>query len=126
MPRKPTQPPKPIAVIKSKDLEIELLDTDRVHIGKGSHKKNDYEDKKWKLVFMVVDDYLNEHGLKKVTKNSSFNDYLKCATAFATEALSRGFGTANTEDDSALRKRYYFDVVKEFRIWIEAIKNKQN
>jgi len=133
MPRKKTLPPQPYQVIKTEDLEIELLDTDRIHIGKGSHKKNAYEAKKWKLVRMVVDDYLTTvedpptaDGFKKVTKTSRFNDYLKNASKFANKAIFRGSETSDANDVSALRKRFYHDVLKEFKIFVQAIKNKNS
>ena len=71
-----------------------------------------------KILEAVFDDYCHKKsdGSEKYYYQSPKNDYLKSASRFAREFALRGY-VGLEGDDSALRKRYYPEVMKPMRIY---------
>ena len=128
MPRKPTLPIEPCEVRYTEFAEIYIYNTDRIEIGKGSNKLNDYQEKLWEIVELVALDYLTAKG--RITPK---NDYMKNASTFADHILTNSkfmstakrFGLHTPQgDDSAIRKKLYQDVAHHLHVYEMAIKNK--
>ncbi len=122
MPRKKTVQPSPISKHSfyhgNRLIEIEVRDDTCYLINRGSHRRDAYVEKLWKVMEHVVPDYLSATGRKSVHKD---RDYLLRATDFAIKVESWGDGGLNGEDNSALRKRLYSDVKRELKVYQDAI-----
>lgn len=125
MPRPKTVQPQPLSEFSFYDgiilVEAEIRDHTCYLIYKGSHKRDTYDEKKWKVMEHVVNDYLSVAGKKFVPKAS---DYLLRATDFATKVEIWGYGGLDGEDSSALRKKLYPDVKRELKVYQNAIDEK--
>jgi hypothetical protein len=102
-------------------IEVEVRDDTCYLIYRGSHKRDAYDEKLWRVMEHVVNDYLSVTGKKFVPKD---RDYLLSATDFATQVEIWGYGGVNGEDNSALRKKLYPDVVRELQVYQNAIDEK--
>ncbi|CAN4274308.1 hypothetical protein MCERHM31_01332 [Methylophilaceae bacterium] len=102
-------------------IEVEVRDDTCYLISRGSHKRNAYEEKLWEVMEHVVTDYLSVNGKKFIPSDK---DYLLSATNFATKIETLGFGGVNGEDNSALRKKLYYDVKHELSVFQSAIDEK--
>ena len=102
-------------------IEVEVRDGTCYLISRGSHKRDAYDEKLWKVMERVVNDYLSVTGKKFVPKD---RDYLSCATDFANQVETWGYGGLNGEDNSALRKKLYPDVKRELKVYQNAIDEK--
>ena len=102
-------------------IEVEVRDGTCYLIYRGSHKRDAYDEKLWKVMEHVVNDYLSVTGRKFVPRD---RDYLLSATDFATQVEIWGYGGLNGEDNSALRKKLYPDVKRELKVYQNAINEK--
>jgi hypothetical protein len=125
MPRPKTIQPQPLSGFSFYHgillIEVEVRDGTCYLIYRGSHKRDAYEEKLWKVMEHVVNDYLSVSGKKFVPKD---RDYLLSATDFATRVEILGYGGLNGEDNSALRKKLYLDVKRELKVYQNAIDEK--
>ncbi len=122
MPRKKTVQPSPISKHSFyhgiRLIEIEVRDSTCYLINRGSHRRDAYVEKLWKVMELVVTDYLSATGRKSVHKDK---DYLRNAKTFATKVEIWGYGGLNGEDNSAIRKRLYSDVKRELKVYQDAV-----
>ncbi len=128
MPRKKTIQPAPIQTIYVHDgiasFEIEIRDNSCYLISRGSHKRDAYNEKLWKVMEHVVQDYLSPSGRKLIPRNA---DYLRSAATFTNQFEIWGYSGIDGEDPSAIRKKLYTDVKRQLKILEGAIvKNVKN
>ena len=128
MPRKKTIQPAPIQTIYVHDgiasFEIEIRDNSCYLISRGSHKRDAYNEKLWKVMEHVVQDYLSPSGRKLIPRNA---DYLRSAATFTNQYDLWGYGGFSGADPNAIRKKLYTDVKRELKILEGAIvKNVKN
>ena len=129
MPRKKTIQPAPIQTIYVHDgiasFEIEIRDNSCYLISRGSHKRDAYNEKLWKVMEHVVQDYLSPSGRKIMPKRmystGELNNYLESPSKFATQFEIWGYSGIDGEDPSAIRKKLYTDVKRELKIFEGAI-----
>lgn len=133
MPRPKTVQPQPLSKFSFSFyygillIEVEVRDGTCYLIYRGSHKRDAYNEKLWKVMEHVVNDYLSVAG-KKLPRGK---DYLSSATAFATAFATRAktWGCERSDDkdgldDSAIRKKLYPDVKRELKVFQNAIDEK--
>ena len=122
MPRKKTIQPAPIQTIYVHDgiasFEIEIRDNSCYLISRGSHKRDAYNEKLWKVMEHVVQDYLSPSGRKLIPRNA---DYLRSAATFTNQYDLWGYGGFSGADPNAIRKKLYTDVKRELKIFEGAI-----
>ena len=122
MPRKKTIQPAPIQTIYVHDgiasFEIEIRDESCNLISRGSHKRDAYNEKLWKVMEHVVQDYLSPSGRKLIPRNA---DYLRSAATFTNQYDLWGYGGFSGADPNAIRKKLYTDVKRELKIFEGAI-----
>lgn len=122
MPRKKTIQPAPIQTIYVHDgiasFEIEIRDNSCYLISRGSHKRDAYNEKLWKVMEHVVQDYLSPSGRKLIPRNA---DYLRSAATFTNQFEIWGYSGIDGEDPSAIRKKLYTDVKRQLKIFEGAI-----
>ena len=122
MPRKKTIQPAPIQTIYVHDgiasFEIEIRDNSCYLISRGSHKRDAYNEKLWKVMEHVVQDYLTPSGRKLIPRNA---DYLRSAATFTNQYDLWGYGGFSGADPNAIRKKLYTDVKRELKIFEGAI-----
>ena len=122
MPRKKTIQPAPIQTIYVHDgiasFEIEIRDNSCYLISRGSHKRDAYNEKLWKVMEHVVQDYLSPSGRKLIPRNA---DYLRSAATFTNQYDLWGYGGFSGADPNAIRKKLYTDVKRELKIFEAAI-----
>ena len=122
MPRKKTIQPAPIQTIYVHDgiasFEIEIRDNSCYLISRGSHKRDAYNEKLWKVMEHVVQDYLSPSGRKLIPRNA---DYLRSAATFTNQFEIWGYSGIDGEDPSAIRKKLYTDVKRKLKIFEGAI-----
>ena len=128
MPRKKTIQPAPIQTIYVHDgiasFEIEIRDNSCYLISRGSHKRDAYNEKLWKVMEHVVQDYLSPSGRKLIPRNA---DYLRSAATFTNQYDLWGYGGFSGADPNAIRKKLYTDVKRQLKILEGAIvKNVKN
>ena len=128
MPRKKTIQPAPIQTIYVHDgiasFEIEIRDNSCYLISRGSHKRDAYNEKLWKVMEHVVQDYLSPSGRKLIPRNA---DYLRSAATFTNQYDLWGYGGFSGADPNAIRKKLYTDVKRQLKIFEGAIaKNVKN
>ena len=121
MPRKKTVQPPPLEEITLSDgIVIEVRDDTCYLVARGSHKRDKYEEKLWKVMDTVVTDYLLPTGNRVAPKKG---DYLASGIVFAKHLHLKGYGSSSGEDDSAFRKKLYHDVLRQLTIFENALKN---
>ena len=121
MPRKKTVQPPPLEEITLSDgIVIEVRDGTCYLVARGSHKRDQYEEKLWKVMDTVVTDYLLPTGNRVAPKKG---DYLENATVFAKRIQCEKYFSPGGEDDSALRKKLYPDVLRQLTVFENAMKN---
>ena len=122
MPRKKTIQPAPIQTIYVHDgiasFEIEIRDNSCYLISRGSHKRDAYNEKLWKVMEHVVQDYLSPSGRKLIPRNA---DYLRSAATFTNQFEIWGYSGIDGEDPRAIRKKLYTDVKRQLKIFEGAI-----
>ena len=122
MPRKKTIQPAPIQTIYVHDgiasFEIEIRDNSCYLISRGSHKRDAYNEKLWKVMEHVVQDYLSPSGRKLIPRNA---DYLRSAATFTNQYDLWGYGGFSGADPNAIRKKLYTDVKRQLKIFEGAI-----
>lgn len=122
MPRKKTIQPAPIQTIYVHDgiasFEIEIRDNSCYLISRGSHKRDAYNEKLWKVMEHVVQDYLSPSGRKLIPRNA---DYLRSAATFTNQYDLWGYGGFSGADPNAIRKKLYTDVKRKLKIFEGAI-----
>ena len=127
MPRKKREELPPLEsftfTFNNEDIICEVRDGSCKLVYRGSHKRDEYDEKIDSVMEKVAYDYLTPNGRKRVP---SSRDYLATGTDFATQVEIWGFGGINGEDNSTLRKKLYHDVKKRLTIFENAIKAKQN
>ena len=119
MPRRKTVQPEPLELfVLENGTEVEIRNARTALIGRGLHKQDMFSLKYDKILEAVFDDYCHKKsdGSEKYYYQSPKNDYLKSASRFAREFALRGYAGLEG-DDSALRKRYYPEVMKPMRIY---------
>ncbi len=110
MPRKKTIQPAPLEIFHLDDgTPVEIRDETCCEIRRGSHKTDSYVQKRDHVLEKVFNDYLDARKGRVKPKT----DYLSTATRFAGECELWGFGSVDGNDDSALRKKLYPDIVKQ-------------
>ena len=118
MPRKKTIQPAPIQTIYVHDgiasFEIEIRDNSCYLISRGSHKRDAYNEKLWKVMEHVVQDYLSPSGRKLIPRNA---DYLRSAATFTNQYDLWGYGGFSGADPNAIRKKLYTDVKRQLKIF---------
>jgi len=85
-------------------------------IGRGLHKRDAYERKRDSVLQMVVQDYLDVNGPKSVPEE---RDYMRNASRFAVQVQIWNLGGV---DDSAERKKLYFDIRLQLRALVSAVR----
>ena len=127
MPRTTRKEPPPLESftinVNNEDIICEVRDGSCKLVYRGSHKRDEYEDKLWSVMEKVVDDYLTPQGRKIIRIKN--NDYLGNVKKFVTKVELWGYGAKDGGDDSALRKKLYKDVIKQLAIFENAIKARQ-
>lgn len=122
MPRKKTIQPAPLEIIYVNEgiasFEIEIRDNSCYLISRGSHKRDAYNEKLWKVMEHVVQDYLSPSGRKLIPRNA---DYLRSAATFTNQFEIWGYSGIDGEDPSAIRKKLYTDVKRQLKIFEGAI-----
>ncbi len=122
MPRKKTIQPAPLEIIYVNEgivsFEIEIRDGSCNLISRGSHKRDAYEKKLWKVMEHVVQDYLSPSGRKLIPRNA---DYLRSTVAFTNQYDLWGYGGFSGADPNAIRKKLYTDVKRQLKVFERAI-----
>lgn len=85
-------------------------------IGRGLHKRDAYERKRDAVLERVVQDYLDVTGPKSVTEE---RNYMRNASRFAVQVQIWNLAGL---DDSAERKKLYFDIQLQLHALVSAVR----
>ena len=106
MPRKPTVQPDPLETIEADGFTIEIRDESCELIGRGMHKRNEYERWRDEVLTWVVRQYLTPEG-----PISPEDDFMKTASKFSRKLQETEY-FPKSGDDSSVRKKLYEDISK--------------
>ena len=119
MPRKKTAQPPPLDSFIIDDTTIELRDHTCRLLGRGLHKRHEFEEWRDKVAQWVIPQYLNNNGRKQLKTQ---DDFLVSANKFsATLSNKRPDLYPISGDDSSVRKRLYPYLIKEILVLTRAI-----
>ncbi|MGB2532645.1 MAG: hypothetical protein ACPH95_02210 [Porticoccaceae bacterium] len=119
MPRKKTIQPDPIESFSLEDGTIvEVRDETCKEIGKGLHKRNDYEAIRDAVLERIFATYIDENGKK--TLGNRDNDILKSGYTFDSWYVLNRFPD---RDESQIRKKLYKDIKTNIKVYIDAIES---
>ena len=117
MPRKKTIQPDPIESYTLEDGTIvEHRDETCQEIGKGLHKRNEYEAIRDAVLESIYPIYIDKNGRKIIRSRSP--DPLKYAAVFERWYTRQGFPERN---ETEIRKRLYKDIKKQIKYLIDAV-----
>jgi hypothetical protein len=119
MPRKKTVQPPPLESFIIDDTTIELRDHTCRLLGRGLHKRHEFEEWRHKVAQWVIPQYLDNNGRKQLKTQ---DDFLVSANKFsATLSNKRPDLYPISGDDSSVRKRLYPYLIKEILVLTRAI-----
>lgn len=119
MPRKKTIQPDPLESYTLEDGTIvEHRDETCQEIGKGLHKRNEYEAIRDAVLEQIFSTYVDKKGKK--TLGHRDNDILKSGYTFDNWYVLNGFPD---RDESQIRQKLYKDIKKNIKIYIDTIES---
>ena len=119
MPRKKTVQPPPLDSFIIDDTTIELRDHTCRLLGRGLHKRHEFEEWRHKVAQWVIPQYLDNNGPKVLNAE---DDFLVSANKFsATLSSERPDLYPTSGDDSSVRKRLYPYLIDEILVLTRAI-----
>lgn len=125
MPRKKTVQPPPLKSLTLSDgTLVEVRNETCQEIGRGLHKRDDYEKWRDKVAEKVIPIYLNKNGRKQIKPK---DDFLSSGYKFNKWLEENTDLYPESGDDSSVRKRLYKYILHEIKILeagIEEIKGK--